>query len=238
MKLNYETCIVGKKCILVPYRPEHVGKYHEWMRDPKLLEATGSEPMTLEEEIENQQSWRDDNSKCTFIVLAREDCLPGDHYIENQIKGDFVVRNLDAMVGDVNLFLSDEEDEDEEDNVLSDPPNASQSECNVALKHSEVDIMIAEKDKQGQGIGWEATCLMMLYGAKMLGIRRFFAKINEDNAASLNLFTKKLGFHQREYIVVFKQYELDLKKETNREMIEALTNAVGELQTFSCPITE
>lgn len=218
-----------------------MGRYHEWMKDPELLEATGSEPMTREEEIENQQSWRDDDSKCTFIVLAREDCVPGDwdeENIENQIKVDFVIRNLDAMVGDVNLFLSDEEDEDEDENNLSDPSNTAQSGCRVALKQAEVDIMIAEKNRQGMGIGWEATCLMMLYGAKMLGIRRFFVKINDNNAASLNLFTKKLGFHEREYIAAFKQYELDLKKETNRDMIEALTNVVGELQTFSCPIAE
>ena len=52
MKLNYETCLAGTKVTLVPYRPEHVEKYHEWMKDPKLLELTGSEPLSMEEEIE------------------------------------------------------------------------------------------------------------------------------------------------------------------------------------------
>ena len=32
-------------------------KDHEWMIDPILLELTASEPLTLEEEFENQKSW-------------------------------------------------------------------------------------------------------------------------------------------------------------------------------------
>ena len=50
MKLNYDTCLAGEKATLVPYRPEHVQKYHEWMKDPELLELTGSEPLSMEEE--------------------------------------------------------------------------------------------------------------------------------------------------------------------------------------------
>ena len=46
--------------------------YHEWMQDPQLLEATASEPLTMEQEIEMQQEWRDDEKKCTFIILARD----------------------------------------------------------------------------------------------------------------------------------------------------------------------
>jgi hypothetical protein len=44
------------------------------MKNPDLLEATASEPLSLEEEIEMQQSWRDDPKKCTFIVHATEAC--------------------------------------------------------------------------------------------------------------------------------------------------------------------
>ena len=38
MRLNYDTCLIGRKVVLVPYRPEHVKIYHDWMLDPFLLE--------------------------------------------------------------------------------------------------------------------------------------------------------------------------------------------------------
>lgn len=56
MKVSVE----GEKVILVPYMREHVPKYHEWMQDPLLLQATGSEPLTLEQEYEMQLSWTQD----------------------------------------------------------------------------------------------------------------------------------------------------------------------------------
>lgn len=66
---------MGKKVILVPYMKEHVPKYHEWMQDPFLLEATGSEPLTLEQEYEMQLSWTQDPnstlSSSTAIFLFR-----------------------------------------------------------------------------------------------------------------------------------------------------------------------
>ena len=74
MKQNYYSCLSGSKCLLVPYRPEHVPNYHKWMQDPYLLEMTGSEPLNYEEEIQMQQSWRKDEEKCTFIVLLKEEC--------------------------------------------------------------------------------------------------------------------------------------------------------------------
>ncbi|KAG7345916.1 acetyltransferase GNAT domain containing protein [Nitzschia inconspicua] len=112
MKLNYKTCLVGEKVTLVPYRSEHVPKYHEWIQDPSLLEATGSEPLSYLEETEMQQSWRDDPKKCTFIVHRTP-------LVCNQNSTSFDVNdNLHYMVGDINLFLSEidnDEDEDEQD---------------------------------------------------------------------------------------------------------------------------
>lgn len=53
----------GEKVILVPYMEAHVPKYHEWMQDPSLLQATASEPLSLEQEYQMQLSWsRDPNS--------------------------------------------------------------------------------------------------------------------------------------------------------------------------------
>jgi hypothetical protein len=48
---------VGERAVLVPYLREHVPRYHEWMQDPALLEATASEPLSLDQEFEVHRSW-------------------------------------------------------------------------------------------------------------------------------------------------------------------------------------
>ncbi|BFG25980.1 hypothetical protein CerSpe_122540 [Prunus speciosa] len=62
----------GGRVILVPYMKEHVPKYHEWMQDPALLQATGSEPLTLDQEYQMQLTWTQDPNKQTFIVLDKQ----------------------------------------------------------------------------------------------------------------------------------------------------------------------
>lgn len=71
MRKNWRTKIVGSKVLLVPYRRDHVGKYHEWMKSQELLELTGSEPLELQEEYDMQKTWRDSHDKCTFIILDK-----------------------------------------------------------------------------------------------------------------------------------------------------------------------
>ncbi|XP_051151816.1 uncharacterized protein LOC127265844 isoform X2 [Andrographis paniculata] len=93
--------IEGEKVILVPYMKEHVAKYHVWMQDPAILEATASEPLTLDQEYEMQISWVQDPLKHTFIILDKE-----------LVIGDFIhgESHNEAMVGDVNIFMNDPED--------------------------------------------------------------------------------------------------------------------------------
>jgi hypothetical protein len=94
--------IVGKLVTLVPYLAEHVPRYNSWMQQPSMLgtrtsaaepprthvipeldlfvrisggtELTASEPLTLAQEYEMQQSWFvDPNSEfalALFFVLA------------------------------------------------------------------------------------------------------------------------------------------------------------------------
>ena len=106
MRKNWKIKIIGEKVILVPYRYAHVKKYHEWMQDEYLQEMTASEPLTLEEEYAMQTSWRDDETKCTFIIL--------DPSIEGENK----------MAGDVNLYFND-----------SDEPTHGEIEIMIAEKN-------------------------------------------------------------------------------------------------------
>lgn len=96
MKLNQNVLLLGKKVVLVPYTPEHVPRYHEWMKSEELQRLTASEPLTLEQEYAMQRSWREDADKCTFIVLDADkwQAQPGSP-------------EESCMAGDVNLFLTD-----------------------------------------------------------------------------------------------------------------------------------
>ncbi|XP_071509110.1 N-acetyltransferase 9-like protein [Diadema antillarum] len=97
MRINEATCISGSSVVLVPYKEYHVPRYHDWMQSSELQELTASEPLTLEEEYQMQESWHLDENKCTFILLDRSKWEGG----ENEI---------DAMCGDVNLFFNVSED--------------------------------------------------------------------------------------------------------------------------------
>ncbi|CAM9327629.1 unnamed protein product, partial [Ectocarpus fasciculatus] len=92
MRDNWNLEICGGKVTLVPYTRDRVDTYHGWMQDPFLLEMTGSEPMTLEEEYDMQQSWKEDSDKCTFIITTLD-----------------ASSQASVMVGDMNLFLSRED---------------------------------------------------------------------------------------------------------------------------------
>lgn len=95
---NWNTSITGDLVVLIPYKRCLVEKYHSWMQDPILLEATASEPLSIEEEYDMQKLWRHDVKKCTFIVLSKG-FLPCSNDSE-----------LDRMAGDVNIFLNDYDD--------------------------------------------------------------------------------------------------------------------------------
>ncbi|XP_066521561.1 N-acetyltransferase 9 [Hoplias malabaricus] len=98
MRLNEDTLLEGKSVVLVPYDSQHVPRYHQWMASTELQKLTASEPLTLEEEYDMQKSWREDNDKCTFIIL------------DKLRWADPSFAEEECMVGDVNIFLTDPSD--------------------------------------------------------------------------------------------------------------------------------
>lgn len=42
------------------------------MQDEEIQELTASLPLTIEEEYQMQQTWLNDQDKCTFIILSRQ----------------------------------------------------------------------------------------------------------------------------------------------------------------------
>ncbi|XP_075146185.1 microtubule-associated Nat9 [Haematobia irritans] len=100
MRINEHIKLLGKLVILVPYEAKHVPKYHKWMQSQELQELTASEPLTIEEEYAMQRSWREDEDKCTFLILCRK---------TYEQTSDEVL----SLVGDTNLFLSLDEETNE-----------------------------------------------------------------------------------------------------------------------------
>lgn len=164
---------MGNSVILVPYRRAHVSKYHAWMQNEELRHLTGSEPLSLDEEYQMQETWHTSKDKCTFIVLDKERMSINNNEEE-------------AMIGDTNLFLSDEDGQ------------------------AESEIMIAEVSARGRGRGREAMCLMLRYGIEKLSLKAFEAKIKLNNQVSINMF-KKIGFQEVSRSEVFQEVTLVLE---------------------------
>lgn len=144
--------------------------------------------MTLEEEYENQQSWRTSSDKLTFIVCAplTQDISP--------IKAG--TADADALMrGDINFFLYPFEAGEEEE------PADTQGWVT-----GEVDVMIASPSHRGQGLGRAAVCALLVYLQKHIDgilaeygardLKGLMVKIKEGNKSSRALF-EKLGFVQK-----------------------------------------
>lgn len=178
MKLNENLSIKTEHFTLVPYKKKHVEKYHEWMKDLELQEQTASEPLTLEKEYEMQQSWHVDADKLTFIILNNEKS-----------------NEIERMIGDVNLFISEDDEDDSSKN---------------SIRIGECEIMIAEKSYRGKGLSKSIMLLMIEWAWKNSVCCKFIARIGYENVVSQNLF-KKLGFVEKSRAECFKEitYALD-----------------------------
>ncbi|PHH74297.1 hypothetical protein CDD82_5010 [Ophiocordyceps australis] len=216
MRLNQDTAVATQQVLLVPYETRHVGKYHDWMQDARVREATASELLSLEEEHENQVAWRLAGDKLTFIVCeaigsdseGSEDQGRGKEK-DGETRGEKREQSVQAgecdaeerMRGDVNLFLSPDQDSG---GVVG-----------------EVDVMIASTADRGRGLGMGAVRALLCYvvgnvdglvteyqsstgqcgpgsgrDGSDAGLRGLRVKIGQRNHASRALFAK-LGFEER-----------------------------------------
>ncbi|KAI0727042.1 acyl-CoA N-acyltransferase [Fomitopsis betulina] len=203
MRYNQNTVIVDPLVVLVPYRHEHVAKYHEWMQSTELQELTASEPLSLEQEYDMQRKWREDEDKLTFIILANESAEDATDNVDSDW-----LKTL-PMVGDVNLFLKgDLCDEDFE---------------------AEVEIMVAEAAYRRRGLAHTVLQLFLSYATSTASSpspptaaagantnpasippiprTRLVARIGMQNAPSIALFGK-LGFVETKRVEVFGELEM------------------------------
>jgi RimJ/RimL family protein N-acetyltransferase len=216
--MRIDTVLVGKRVRLVPYLPEHVPRYSQWMADPEMLRLTGSEPLTVAEEYENQKSWHGDPDKATFIICARDDSETADEELQ-MTRG---------MCGDVNAFLSpidDDDDDDDDDN--GDHGVASRDIAAAASISAEIEIMIADASRRRGGLAREAILLFFHYLVEQVPqLGRLVVKITDDNLPSFRLF-ESLGFVVHKKLAVFEQTELWLDVAAAREMARVHWSAIG-----------
>ncbi|GME63049.1 N-acetyltransferase [Neofusicoccum parvum] len=223
MKVNEHTAVLAPRVLLVPYSAHHVPTYHEWMQDPAIQEATASEPLTLDEEYAMQRSWRSDADKLTFIACV----APPEPQPPARIRAR-VHDAADAMIGDVNLFLvpDDEDDEDCEQEGGSGghrPPNT-----NVV---GELEIMVARPAHQNRGLGAAVLAAFLAYvrrhldailveyaagegGREKVALKHLRVKIGAANGRSLRLF-EKVGFVRTSETPNFFG-ELELRRDKGR----------------------
>ncbi len=187
------------------------------MQDPHIQEATASEPLSLDEEYAMQQSWRSDHDKLTFIACLP---LPSSESIPAQIRGG-EHDAAERMIGDVNLFLSSA-DEDEEGCI------------------GELELMIAPTAARRKGYG-RATVITFLHyiqihlddilneykrklGMDKMRLLQLRVKIGSKNEKSFALF-ESLGFIKvHESPNYFGEFELVLEgfigEERTRGLLE------------------
>ncbi|KAK8041356.1 GNAT domain-containing protein [Apiospora phragmitis] len=206
-------------------------KYNENVGGEKAIrEATASDRLTLQEEYENQVSWRTSADKLTFVLcrpLARATA-------SRAVAGDVVAAGRDdgpeRMVGDINMFLTpwdDGNDDDDDATEKAATKNSSVPEtAGIDFVRAEVDVMIAGAADRGKGLGKGAVGALLEFvsrnregilreyattiapnAGRHPEIREFVARIQASNAGSIALF-KGFGFRQRGAVNYFGEVEM------------------------------
>ncbi|KAG6041146.1 hypothetical protein E4U41_005870 [Claviceps citrina] len=196
-----------------------------------IQEATASEPLTLQEEYENQRSWRASPDKLTFIVVSQEPPEPTASTTTTTTTAAVPAGVADAeerMRGDVNLFIHHDELADDNDE------NNNNSTTGLLLR-GEIDVMIADRAHWRRGYGRAAVECLLVYvrrnletilgeyaagggreGASMAGL---MVKIKEGNAASRALF-RGLGFRQSGRVNYFGEVVMAMSWAEVEELVD------------------
>ena len=224
--------------------------YLSKQRNQGLRVATASEPLTLPEEYAMQTSWRTDADKLTFIACCNAPAavaassLPSTSASSSPLH--ITAGREDAprlMVGDVNLFLNPDDEEEAEDNdQIIDRPNPV---------IGEVEIMIASKEHQGKGLGRETLLTFLWYiltsldaimleyhsahgkGKTTSEMKYLRVKIDKDNTRSIKLF-ESAGFTKvNETPNYFGELELRWSMlPSSRKEMESKMDAVPKLLEY------
>lgn len=109
------------------------------------------------------------------------------------------------MIGDVNLFLSDAYESDEDEDTLSSTLESKPP----PIKRAEIELMIALISARRSGYGLESIQLFLSYASDILELKpfQFFAKIGMDNLGSIKLF-ERLGFVKGKISEIFQEVEM------------------------------
>lgn len=187
------------------------------MSSPELQNLTASEPLSLDAEYEMQASWRlDEDSKfffpktvfCTFILFiyisAALSFIECTFLILDRCKFEQTNDEISSLIGDTNLFLLVDNDDDGDD------------ELSLGRRTAEAEIMIAERSAQGRHFGWESMLIMLSYGHVTIGCSRFVAKIGMANVKSCKMF-EKMKFIEKSRSQVFE--EITYERECNEEWL-------------------
>ncbi|OBZ84550.1 N-acetyltransferase 9 [Choanephora cucurbitarum] len=162
---------------------------------------TASEPLTLEQEYEMQQSWHQDEEKLTFIIQS----LPLDSPLDLTTMSTTEIMQKTIMIGDVNIFFNDPDND---------------------RTFGEIELMIAEPDYRKTGRGTEALKIMMTYGTidyitihrhiltgtialETLDVKTFHAKVSLKNQPSIQLFQSKFKYYPISVSTVFEEMTLE-----------------------------
>jgi RimJ/RimL family protein N-acetyltransferase len=220
---NRDIALRGNRLLLIPYLEEHVPRYHQWMCDPELLEATCSEPLTLEEEYENQVSWLNSKDKLTFIILAPLSSVLSEE--ARQATEQMICHGDRNDPTDTPTTTPTTTTSITSQNTTSSFASSSHhhhrgaaslgnifimiGDCNLFVPPNveedgvEIEVMIAEKRLRRHGFAREALRMLMSYAVRSpLNYRHFVAKILADNEGSKRLFAS-LGFEMFKEVKVF-----------------------------------